>query len=119
MRVYGRSSASSQTTMPKPPLRCTAIGASSTQAGSPLSGSNTAAGWTPCYFSAASAESVGDVGERRIVVAVIRGVAAFAVDPHGTEGPVVRVLLKRRRDTIFGQLEAEVLPHRGRLAPAV
>ena len=36
------------------------------------SASNTAGGWTPCCFSGPSTQPVGDVGEGRVVVAVIR-----------------------------------------------
>lgn len=81
--------------MPTLPLRCTVIEASSTRAGSSRSGSSTAAGWTRCCCSGASAELPRDVGERRVVVAVIRSVAAFAIDTHGSEPRVVWILVKR------------------------
>ena len=63
--------AASWTTAPTLRLRCTAIAGSSMRAGCPRSASSTAGGWTPCCFSGPSTQPVGDVGEGRVVVAVI------------------------------------------------
>ncbi len=47
-----------------------------------------------------------------IVVAVVGGVAALAVEPHGGEAHVVNAAIEDRRHAVAGQLLAEVLAHR-------
>src|SRR5262245_47348913 len=95
-------------------LPCTAIADSSTLDGSPPSGSNTAGGSIPCSSNAASQ---ADFGPRRIVAAVVRRVAALTVQAHGREAAIAEIAVEHRRDTVFGELLAEMLAHRRGIRP--
>jgi hypothetical protein len=62
---------------------------------------------------------VGDFRPDRVVVAVVGGVAALAVEPHRGKAHIVDAAIEDRRHAVAGQLLAEVLAHRACRSPPV